>query len=126
MTQAIEGILSDRWKLPMRCSSIRSSDASVASRIWALKQRTCPSDERRIDLAVKRLWITEHRVEEKQRPTCFHRTRASFPASVSAPAQYGTGIAALAVTLVEGQCRGASFVLDMISTKLAPSEGASV
>jgi hypothetical protein len=40
-----------------------------------------------IDLPTKRLWVTEHRIEEKQCPKCFHLTRASFPASVKAPAQ---------------------------------------
>src|SRR6266702_4867162 len=66
-----------------------------------------PADvpERRqvIDLPVKRLWVREHRVEEKQCPRCFHLTRASFPASVKAPAQYGTSIQAVALYLVEGQ-----------------------
>ncbi|MFL5706948.1 MAG: IS66 family transposase, partial [Ktedonobacteraceae bacterium] len=52
----------------------------------------------------KRLWVTEHRVEEKQCPRCFHLTRANFPASVKAPAQYGTSIQTLATYLVEGQC----------------------
>lgn len=69
--------------------------------------RTQPAavPERRqvIDLPVKRLWITEYRVEEKQCPVCSHRTRAPFPAAVLAPAQYGTGIQALATYLVEGQ-----------------------
>src|SRR6266849_5104123 len=69
--------------------------------------RECPVDlpERRqvIDLPVKRLWVTEHRVEEKQCPRCFHLTRACFPATVKAPAQYGTSIQALATYLVEGQ-----------------------
>src|SRR5205814_10102256 len=67
-----------------------------------------PADipERRqvIDLPAKRLWVTEHRVEEKQCPVCFHLTRASFPAAVAAPAQYGTSIQTLATYLVEGQC----------------------
>lgn len=57
----------------------------------------------RADLPEKRLWVTEHRVEEKQCPQCFHLTRASFPATVSAPAQYGAGIQTLATYLVEGQ-----------------------
>jgi hypothetical protein len=35
-------------------------------------------------------------VEEKQCPRCSHLTRASFPAAVSAPVQYGTGIQTLA------------------------------
>src|SRR6266702_7075726 len=48
-----------------------------------------------IDLPAKRLWITEHRVEEKQCPVCYHLTRAPFPATVSAPVQYGTGIQSL-------------------------------
>src|SRR5438045_8283190 len=69
--------------------------------------RTQPADlpERRqvIDLPAKRLWITEHRVEEKQCPTCYHLTRAPFPTAVSAPVQYGTGIQTLATYLVEGQ-----------------------
>src|SRR5437762_860637 len=52
----------------------------------------------------ERLWITEHRVEEKQCPACSHLTRASFPAAVKAPAQYGTSIQTLATYLVEGQC----------------------
>src|SRR6266702_4889357 len=69
--------------------------------------RTHPAEvpERRqvIDLPAKRLWVTEHRVEEKQCPVCSHLTRASFPAIVSAPAQYGTGIQTVATYLVEGQ-----------------------
>src|SRR5712691_6334031 len=69
--------------------------------------RAQPADmpERRqvIDLPAKRLWVTEHRVEEKQCPVCSHRTRAPFPATVLAPAQYGTSIQTLATYLVEGQ-----------------------
>jgi transposase len=55
-----------------------------------------PERRQVIDLPVKRLWVTEHRVEEKQCPVCSHLTRAPFPATVSAPAQYGTGIQTLA------------------------------
>ena len=69
--------------------------------------RTQPAEvpERRqvIDLPDIRLWVTEHRVEEKQCQVCSHLTRAPFPATVSAPAQYGTGIQTLATYLVEGQ-----------------------
>jgi transposase len=53
--------------------------------------RTQPAavPERRqvLDLPVKRLWVREHRVEEKQCPVCSHLTRARFPATVLAPAQ---------------------------------------
>ena len=62
-----------------------------------------PERRQVIDLPAKRLWVTEHRVEEKQCPVCYHLTRAPFPAPVAAPAQYGTGIQALATYLVEGQ-----------------------
>jgi transposase len=55
-----------------------------------------PERRQVIDLPAKRLWVTEHRVEEKQCPVCYHLTRASFPAAVSAPAQDGTGIQTLA------------------------------
>src|SRR6266566_5206670 len=58
------------------------------------QKASVPERRQVIDLPVKRLWVTEHRVEEKQCPRCFHLTRASFPASVKAPAQYGTSIQA--------------------------------
>lgn len=48
---------------------------------------TLPERRQTIDLPTKRLWVTEHRVEEKSCPTCFHLTRATFPASVKVPAQ---------------------------------------
>ncbi len=67
------------------------------------QKASVPERRQVIDLPVKRLWVTEHRVEEKQCPRCFHLTRASFPASVKAPAQYGTSIQAVALYLVEGQ-----------------------
>src|SRR6266566_6631296 len=71
-----------------------------------LRAQAADMPERRqvLDLPPKRLWVTEHRVEEKQCPRCFHLTRAPFPASVKAPAQYGTSIQTLATYLVEGQC----------------------
>jgi hypothetical protein len=70
-----------------------------------LRSQKAELPERRqvIDLPTKRLWVTEYRVEEKQCPVCYHLTRASFPAAVAAPAQYGTGIQTLATYLVEGQ-----------------------
>jgi transposase len=63
-----------------------------------LRTQRADLPERRqvIDLPAKRLWVTEHRVEEKQCPLCYHLTRAPFPAAVSAPVQYGTGIQTVA------------------------------
>lgn len=89
--------------------------------------RECPAHlpERRqvIDLPVKRLWVTEHQVEEKACPNCFHLTRASFPASVNAPAQYGPGIQALAVSLVQGQAvpyaRASQLLHDLLGVQLS-------
>jgi transposase len=68
------------------------------------QKASIPERRQVIDLPAKRVWVTEHRVEEKACPICSHLTRASFPAGVSAPAQYGTGIQTLATYLVEGQC----------------------
>ena len=72
---------------------------------YDLREYPAALPERRqvMDLPVKRLWVTEHWVEEKQCPRCSHLTRAPFPTAVRAPAQYGTGIQAVATYLVEGQ-----------------------
>jgi transposase len=96
-----------------------------------LRAQPAEMPERRqvMDLPVKRLWVTEHRVEEKQCPQCFHLTRASFPASVKAPAQYGTGIAALAVSLLEGQAvpyaRASQLLQDLLGIQLSAGSIAS-
>jgi transposase len=76
-----------------------------------------------IDLPVKRLWVTEHRVEEKQCPVCFHLTRAPFPTTVSAPAQYGPSIQTVATYLVEGQsvpyARASQLLQELLGVQLS-------
>jgi transposase len=76
-----------------------------------------------MDLPVKRLWVTEHRVEEKQCPVCSHLTRAAFPARVLAPAQYGTSIQTLATYLVEGQAvpyaRASQLLQELLGVQLS-------
>jgi transposase len=84
---------------------------------------TYPERRQVIDLPEKRLWVREYRVQEKCCPHCVHVTRASFPAEVSAPAQYGRGIAALAVYLVEGQAvpyaRASQLLHDLLGVQLS-------
>jgi transposase len=90
-----------------------------------LREHPAEIPERRqvMDLPVKRLWVTEHRVEEKQCPLCFHLTRAPFPAAVSAPAQYGTSIQSVAIYLVEGQCvpyaRASQLLRELLGVQLS-------
>jgi transposase len=55
------------------------------------------------DVPPQRLLVVEHQAEEKQCPQCHQVTRASFPKEVRAVAQYGPGLAGLAVYLVQGQ-----------------------
>lgn len=62
-----------------------------------------PESRQVFDVPPQRLWVVEHRAEEKRCPQCDKLTRAAFPAAVCGPAQYGPGLAALAVSLVEGQ-----------------------
>src|SRR5438270_2591469 len=96
-----------------------------------LRTQAADVPERRqvMDLPPKRLWVTEHRVEEKPCPRCFHLTRAHFPASVKARAQYGTSIQTLATYLVEGQvvpyARASQLVQDLMGAKLAGGSIAS-
>jgi transposase len=61
-----------------------------------------PERRQVFDLPSKRLWVVEHQAEEKGCPHCFKRTRAPFPETVRAPAQYGAGIAAVSVYLLHG------------------------
>jgi transposase len=63
-----------------------------------------PESRQVFDVPPQRLWVVEHRVEEKRCGQCAKLTRAAFPAGVRAPAQYGPALAGLAVYLVEGQC----------------------
>jgi transposase len=90
---------------------------------------TLPERRQVIDLPIKRLWVTEHRVEEKQCPACFHLTRATFPAGVKAPAQYGRGIQALATYLVEGQAvpyaRASQLLQELLGVQLSAGSIAS-
>src|SRR5438874_708664 len=96
-----------------------------------LREHPAEIPERRqvMDLPVKRLWVTEHRVEEKQCPVCSHLTRAPFPAAVSAPAQYGTSIQSVATYLVEGQsvpyARASQLLRELLGVQLTPGSIAS-
>lgn len=62
-----------------------------------------PESRHVFDVPPRRLWVVEHRTEEKVCLACGKRTRATFPEAVRAPAHYGAGLAGLAVYLVEGQ-----------------------
>src|SRR6266571_9014620 len=96
-----------------------------------LREHPAEIPERRqvMDLPVKRLWVTEHRVEEKQCPVCSHLTRAPFPAAVSAPAQYGTSIQSVATYLVEGQsvpyARASQLLRELLGVQLSAGSLAS-
>ncbi len=96
-----------------------------------LREQPGEVPERRqvMDLPTKRLWVTEHRVEEKQCPACFHLTRAVFPAEVRAPAQYGTSIQTVATYLVEGQAvpyaRASQLLQELLGVQLSAGSIAS-
>jgi transposase len=87
------------------------------------RKASIPERRQVMGLPARRLWITEHRVEEKQCPVCSHLTRASFPATVLAPAHYGTGIQTLATYLVEGQAvpyaRASQLLQDLLGVQLS-------
>jgi transposase len=56
-----------------------------------------------IDLPVVRAQVVEHQAETRGCPGCGQATTAPFPAGVTAPIQYGPGVATLAVYLHQEQ-----------------------
>jgi transposase len=71
-----------------------------------------------VDLPPIHVWIQEHQAEEKECPHCQSRHRASFPAEVRAPVQYGSRIGALALYLVEQQLLPWARVSEVLSDVL--------
>src|SRR5713101_369626 len=87
------------------------------------QKASIPERRQVIDLPTKRLWVTEHRVEEKQCPVCSHLPRAPFPAAIVAPAQYGTALQGIATYLVEGQsvpyARASQLLQELLGVQLS-------
>jgi len=71
----------------------------------ALEHERVIGRERRqvFDLPPIKLRVTEHRVLTKRCVRCHHWTRGWFPAGVAAPVQYGPGVSARAVYLLNYQ-----------------------
>jgi transposase len=67
------------------------------------------------DLPVWRVMVSEHQVEEVRCPCCQQASRGSFPSEVSAPAQYGPGVRALAVYLHQYQLVPMQRTCEMLS-----------
>ncbi len=78
-----------------------------------------------VDLPVVKLEVVEHRAEVKECPACGERTPGEFPAEVTQPVQYGPGIQAVGVYLLEYQLlpqeRTGELLEDLFGG--APSEG---
>jgi len=80
---------------PQICRQCREDLSHVPGRIAERRQV--------LDLPDIRLLAHEHQIEAICCPTCHTTSLGSFPASVSAPVQYGPNLQALAVYLHQGQ-----------------------
>ena len=80
---------------PRRCSQCQRSLEGVDGEVVERRQVQ--------EVPPMRLVVSEHQVEEVRCPQCQQLSRGSFPAGVAAPAQYGTGVKALAVYLHQYQ-----------------------
>ncbi len=80
---------------PQVCSQCRADLSDVAGSV---------TDRRQVmDVPEMRLLTKEHQIETICCPICHTRIFGSFPATVTAPVQYGPNIQALAVYLHQGQ-----------------------
>jgi transposase len=92
MVEQPDEVVRHRPKVCRQCSEDLSNvPGSVAERRQVL------------DLPEIRLLAQEHQIEAISCPTCHTTSLGSFPASVSAPVQYGPNMQALAVYLHQGQ-----------------------
>ena len=77
------------------------------------------------DIEDGRVKVTEHRSEAKLCPECGTLTRAAFPASVRAPAQYGSGVLSRSVYLHHYQllpvARTSETMRDLFGCSLSPA-----
>lgn len=77
------------------------------------------------DLPEIRIRVTEHRSQTKRCPGCGESTKASFPAGVAQPAQYGPAIKALGTYLTQYQLlpyeRTAELFEDLFSHRISVS-----
>lgn len=72
---------------PANCSGCESNLSNVSGTVVERRQV--------FDIPQPEIKVTEHRVEEKRCPCCGELTRASFPANVRGPVQYGDRVQAL-------------------------------
>jgi transposase len=100
-----------------RCSSCQADLRAIAVRTIERRQV--------VDVPPVRLPITEHQAERTCCPHGHAETRASFPSEIQAPVQYGTGLGALAVSLVTSHLLPFTRAAEILSDLLAvhKSEG---
>jgi transposase len=80
---------------PKQCPSCRQELCRVTGEVIERRQV--------YDLPPLRLVVSEHQIEQVTCPCCLQVSSGSFPTEVSAPAQYGPGVRALAVYLQQYQ-----------------------
>jgi transposase len=77
-----------------------------------------------IDITPARLLVTEHRAETRRCPSCGARTRAPFPAHITAPVCYGPGLRARAAYLHKYQllpvARTSEALSDLFGSPVSP------
>lgn len=92
----------------------------------SLIDEPCQGYEHRqvFDLPQPRLYVTEHRAEQKCCPSCHSLQRADFPKNVSSPVQYGDSLTVMAVYLTAHHMLPLARTCDMIAdwTGQRPSE----